>query len=212
MTQRLWSERTLWDAGYRLVAGVDEVGRGALAGPLVSAAVIFPCNLCADTVANGLQDVDDSKLLTPKERQRLAPIIFDAAIAVAVGVVAVEEIDAFGIAAANRIAMERAVEQLTVGPEALLLDAAVIDRALPQIGLIDGDACCLSIAAASIVAKVTRDRLMVDYHGVDHRYGFHMHKGYGTAAHITALALHGPCTIHRQSFAPVAHWAAQSPQ
>lgn len=208
MTERLWSEQILWDSDFRRVAGVDEVGRGALAGPLVSAAVIFPSDLRVGALANDLCCVNDSKLLSPKERRRLAPIITGAAIAVAVSMVGVDEIDAFGIAAANRIAMERAVDLLSVAPDALLLDATVIDRAPPQIGLIDGDTCSLSIAAASILAKVARDRFMEDYHGVDHRYGFHLHKGYGTALHLAALAHHGPCSLHRQSFAPVARCMA----
>jgi ribonuclease HII len=146
----------------------------------------------------------------PNERQRLDLIIRDAAVAVGIGMVAVHEIDCFGIAAANRMAMERAVANLTVAPEVLLIDAAVTDLGLPQIGLIDGDARSLSIAAASIVAKVYRDRLMVDCHSSDDRYGFHVHKGYGTPAHLMALEHHGPCYLHRHSFAPVARCAEPS--
>jgi len=194
----------LWESGYKLVAGVDEVGRGALAGPLVAAAVIFPCQ---HAFTQDFARIDDSKQLSPNERQRLVPIILEVAVAVAIGLVDVDEIDAFGIAAANRIAMERAVERLPVEPDALLLDATVTDLGCPQVGLIDGDVRCLSIAAASIVAKVARDGMMSAFHRADHRYGFHLHKGYGTAAHLSALAQHGPCAIHRRSFAPVARRA-----
>jgi ribonuclease HII len=146
----------------------------------------------------------DSKQLTPQERIRLLPLICAEAIAVAIGVVDVSELDAIGVSAANRIAMERAVSALPVRPDALILDAVTLDLDLPQVGLIDGDTRSLSIAAASIIAKVTRDRIMLECHERDPRFGFAGHKGYCTADHLAALDRHGPCAHHRRSFAPVA--------
>jgi ribonuclease HII len=198
-------ERAFWTAGYRFVAGVDEVGRGAMAGPLVAAAVILPADALSPPSATSpaLAEVRDSKLLTGEERQRLMPAICAVATAVAVGLVEADELDLIGVGPANRLAMERAVDALPVRPEALLLDATTLDLDLPQVGLIDGDARCLSIAAASIVAKVTRDRFMAACHGADPRFGFAAHKGYATADHLAALDRHGPGPLHRRCFAPV---------
>jgi ribonuclease HII len=203
--QLLNHEQPLWRAGYQFVAGVDEVGRGALAGPLVAAAVVLPFEIAAKpTILRQLREIRDSKRLTPETRSRLVPVISVVALGVAVGVVEAEELDAIGVAAANRLAMERAVEKLPIAPQALLLDAMTIDLAIPQIGLIDGDALSLSIASASIVAKVTRDRIMEEWHWVDDRYGFQAHKGYGTSYHLNAIRNHGPCWCHRRSFRPCA--------
>ncbi len=155
--QLLNHEHQLWRAGFQFVAGVDEVGRGALAGPLVAAAVILPIETAAKpTLLRQLHEIRDSKLLTPGTRSRLVPVICDVALSVSVGLVEAEELDAIGVAAANRLAMERAVEKLPIVPQALLLDAITVDVGLPQIGLINGDALSISIASASIVAKVTR--------------------------------------------------------
>ena len=199
-------ERSFWRAGLQRVAGVDEVGRGALAGPLVAAAVVLPC--CAGPALRRMRatliDVRDSKLLPPERRQQLVGPICAVADAVAVGVVEAGELDAIGVGAANRQAMERAVNALAIEVDALVLDACVLDLGLPQVGLIDGDATCLSIAAASIIAKVMRDRIMVEADGIDPRFGFAEHKGYGTAAHLERLARFGPGPIHRRCFAPVA--------
>jgi len=196
-------ERVLWQAGFELIAGVDEVGRGALAGPLVAAAVVLPSEFTRTAERHpDVHRIRDSKLLAPETRSNLVPVICEIAAAVAIGVVEADELDQVGLAAANRLAMERAVERLPVHPSALLLDAMTIDLGLPQIGLIDGDAISLSIAAASIVAKVTRDRIMDECHVVDVRYGFESHKGYGTKSHIAALRDHGPCWCHRRSFRP----------
>ena len=199
------AEQAFWRSGLRRVAGVDEVGRGAMAGPLVAAAVVLPSctgpalrRLCAT-----LSGVRDSKLLRPDQREALLPVVIQAADAVGIGVVDVDELDAIGVGAANRLAMERAVLDLRCDLDALLLDACVVDLALPQVGLIDGDARCLSIAAASIVAKVTRDRAMIAYHATDPRFGFAEHKGYCTPAHLAALTACGPGPWHRRSFAPV---------
>ena len=196
-------ERAFWRVGLERVAGVDEVGRGALAGPLVAAAVVLPA--CAGwelrRLRGALARVRDSKLLTPEQRETILEEVRAAAAAVAIGLVPPDELDAIGLSAANRLAMERAALALAVEPDALLLDACVVDLGLPQVGPIRGDAHCLSIAAASIVAKVTRDRLMVEHDRLDPRYGFALHKGYGTAAHLAALRAHGPGPIHRRSFA-----------
>lgn len=195
-------ERQLWDGGYARIAGVDEVGRGALAGPLVAAAVILPDHneLEADPF---WRTIADSKVLGPKRRTELARLIHQSSAVVSIAEVSVAEIDAIGLGAANRTAMERAVLGLSTEPDMLVIDAMTLDLDTPQVGIIDGDACSMSIAAASIVAKVHRDALMVAYEATHGRYGFAKHKGYGVATHLTALSTHGPCEIHRQSFAPV---------
>jgi ribonuclease HII len=204
-------EAALWAAGWPLVAGVDEVGRGALAGPLVAAAVVLPMRAPRQraSLARALAGVRDSKCLTPERREALVEPIVAVASAVGIGRVEVDELDAVGLGAANRMAMERAVLALGVETDALLLDACVLDLGLPQIGLIDGDARVLSIAAASIVAKVARDRLMRDLDAIDDRYGFAQHKGYGSALHLERLARFGPCQHHRRCFAPVGACAAE---
>lgn len=198
-------ERDFWNAGYVLVAGVDEVGRGALAGPLVAAAVIFDRAVIEKRSRREkiVASVKDSKLMTRQARESSLEIIEGSAAAIGIGLVECQEIDALGMTAANRLVMERAVFGLELSPSALLLDAFVTDLGMPQVGLIDGDARCLSIAAASIVAKVTRDRLMCSLHAQDSRYGFDQHVGYGTPEHLRALAEFGPAAYHRRSFRPV---------
>lgn len=196
------AERAFWRADFGLVAGVDEVGRGSLAGPLVAAAVVLPA--CSGwtlrRLRNDLAQVRDSKALRPEVREELLCRIEACAVAVAIGMVEAGELDAIGVGPANRLAMERAVFALPQEPDALLLDACVVDLGMPQVGAIRGDAASLSIAAASIVAKVTRDRIMVGHHAVDDRYGFEVHKGYGTPVHLAALRRYGPGPIHRRSF------------
>lgn len=195
-------ERACWQAGWRLVAGVDEVGRGALAGPLVAAAVVLPIEV--ESRLDALRGLTDSKLLTPAQRDRWYDAIHKTALALGVGLVECGELDEIGVGPANRIAMERAVLALPLEPDVLVLDATVVDLGIPQVGFIDGDAICLSIAAASIVAKVTRDRIMATCEGDEPRYGFAVHKGYGTPAHLAALRRHGPGPLHRRCFDPVA--------
>lgn len=203
--RRFHWERDFWEAGYEFVAGVDEVGRGALAGPLVAAAVMFDASELRrrsrrdDIVAS----IRDSKLMSRSARETSLALIERCAIGIGIGQVECGEIDQFGISAANRLAMERAILALCQLPSIVLLDAVVTDLEMPQIGMIDGDAKCLSIAAASIVAKVTRDRLMCEWHEIDGRYGFDRHVGYGTPAHLRALASYGPAACHRRSFKPV---------
>ncbi|MFN8676762.1 MAG: ribonuclease HII [Thermomicrobiales bacterium] len=191
------------------VAGVDEVGRGAMAGPLVAAAVILPACRRED-LGEALAGVRDSKLLTHERRVTMLTDIEAVAQSIGVGVVPVDEVDRMGLGAANRIAMERAVLQLDVEAEALVIDACVIDLGLPQLGPIDGDALSLSIAAASIVAKVTRDRIMIDLAAEEDRYGFELHKGYCSPLHKARLAEHGPSVHHRRCFSPVASWGEPS--
>jgi ribonuclease HII len=196
-------ETDLWSAGYRRVAGVDEVGRGAWAGPLVAAAVILPAD--AHAVAPLLGAVDDSKKLTPRTRERLFDVIQAHAEAIGVGNASAEEIDAVGIAQANRLALARAIGHLGVQPDFVLLDFFTLPQLpLPQRGVPHGDARSLSIASASVIAKVTRDRWMAEQDDSHPGYDFARHKGYGTAMHSAALTALGPCVLHRRSFAPVA--------
>jgi ribonuclease HII len=193
-------ELALWRAGYTRVAGVDEVGRGPLAGPVVAAAVVLPPFFEAEWLAR----VRDSKALTVRQRELLSEAIRRDALAYGVGLRPARVIDEIGLAGAQREAVGDALALLCVPPEFLLLDAFVHrPAALDQIALIGGDALCASIACASIVAKVARDRMLC---GLDRRfpgYGLAEHKGYGTSAHRAALARLGPSPIHRRSFAPV---------
>ena len=183
--------------GYRLVAGLDEAGRGPLAGPVVAAAVVLP-RRCL------LAGLNDSKQLTEAERERLYGEILQRALGVGVGRASEQEIDAMNILEATRLAMCRAIQALPSVPDYLLLDALELPAVhLPQRAIIKGDTLSVSIAAASVVAKVTRDRLMGEYHRQYPQYNFQAHKGYGTAEHLRMLAEHGPCAIHRRSFRPV---------
>ncbi len=183
--------------GYRLVAGLDEAGRGPLAGPVVAAAVMLP-RRCL------LAGLNDSKQLTEAERERLYGEIHRRAVGIGVGQASEREIDAMNILEATRLAMGRAIQALPSMPEYLLLDAIELPAIhLPQRAIIKGDTLSVSIAAASVIAKVTRDRLMGEYHRQYPQYNFQAHKGYGTAEHLRMLAAHGPCAIHRRSFRPV---------
>jgi len=187
--------------GYCFIAGLDEAGRGCLAGPVVAAAVILPLEKDCLSIFVGVRD---SKQLLPHARESLYQVIMQHAVAVAVGFGSVALIDERNILQATKYAMRAAIAELSTAPQALLLDALLLsDISLPQRSIIKGDASCLSIAAASIVAKVTRDRLMLELHELYPAYGFAQHKGYGTEAHLAALHEHGACPIHRRSFAPV---------
>ncbi|MEW5988605.1 MAG: ribonuclease HII [Chloroflexota bacterium] len=187
--------------GLRYVAGVDEAGRGALAGPVVAAAVILP--LDQPDLLVRLGGVRDSKQLTPSQREQLYPLIVQCALAHGIGSRTAAEIDQLGIVRANQQAMGAAVSQLRPAAETLLIDGPHPLPAcpLPQQAIVKGDSLSLSIAAASILAKVTRDRLMVALAAEYPQYGFERHKGYGTAAHRAALTQYGPCPFHRRSFA-----------
>lgn len=192
-------ETAFHDAGLLTVVGIDEAGRGALAGPLVAGCVLLNPKAIPGLSAS----VRDSKLLSHAQRVRAFQLVVESSLAVAIGIVTVDEIDQLGIGPCNRLALERAVERLPLDPDAILCDAFVIEHSAPQVGLIDGDARCISISAASIIAKVTRDRIMVEHDARYSAYGFARHAGYGTVRHLEALRLHGPCAEHRHSFAPV---------
>jgi ribonuclease HII len=196
-------EMALFEQGYCFIAGIDEAGRGCLAGPVVAAAVMLPLPL-PDAFAACLAGVRDSKQLTAQAREKLSLSIVDCAISVGVGTGSVELIDERNILQATKAAMRSAFMQLAPPPQALLLDAVQLPNiAIPQRSIIKGDALCLSIAAASIIAKVTRDHLMLQLHAQYPAYGFNQHKGYGTPAHLDALRQYGVSPIHRRSFAPV---------
>ncbi len=188
-------ERVLWRTGVRWIAGVDEVGVGPLAGPVVAAAVVFPPGVEID-------GVDDSKKLDRETRERLAVEIHEKAEGVAIAAAEVEEIDRINIYHAALLAMRRAVEALPMVPQHVLVDARQVPGLpMPQNPFNKGDGINFSIAAASIVAKVHRDRLMVELDGAYPAYGFARHKGYATAEHQEAIRRHGPCPVHRQSYA-----------
>ena len=189
-------ERAAREKGFRVIAGLDEAGRGALFGPVFAAAVV----LDPDRPIRGL---DDSKELTPERREVLAPRIRERAIAWAVAAADAFEIDRFNILQAARLAMRRAVQQLRAPCDYLLVDAVNVDVALPQKALIHGDALCFSIAAASILAKVARDAALTEWDRVFPEYGLAHNKGYSTPEHIEALERIGPTTLHRFSFEPV---------
>ena len=194
-------ENALWGKGTTYVAGVDEVGRGPIAGPVVAGAVIFP----QDIDESSLIGIRDSKELRASARERMDLRIHEVALAVGIGRASVREVDALGIVGATRRAMSRAIGKLSPQPQALLIDALSLPGIdLPQQCPIKGDRVSLSIAAASIVAKVARDRMMVEADRRYPGYGFSRNKGYGTREHMGALELQGPCIIHRVSFAPVA--------
>lgn len=193
--ERFSYEKQFWQKG-ELVAGVDEVGRGPLAGPVVTAAVIIDHNF-------DLLEVNDSKKLSPEKRLQLYPKILSEAVSVGIGVKSVAVIDQINIYEADRQAMAQAVKALDVKPDALLVDAMNVPIDIPQIELIKGDAKSNSIAAASIVAKVFRDKLMDDYDKIYPQYGFPRNAGYGTKEHVEALKKYGPTPIHRKTFAPV---------
>ena len=199
-------EHRLEDSGFRFVAGIDEVGRGPLAGPVTAAAVVMPREI--PEAWFGL--IRDSKQMSPAQRAFAYEQIGRHARAVGVGSSTPFEIDSIGIVPATRLAMTRAIDDLGVAPDHLLIDAVFLpDVSVPQTPIIKGDTISISIAAASIVAKVTRDRLMAEsYEARFPGYGFARNKGYGTAEHKEALRRLGPCAIHRHSFAPVRSAAA----
>ena len=196
-------EKPLWAQGSRLIAGVDEVGRGSLFGPVVAAAVILD-------PAYRIRGLRDSKLLPEKDRDRLAEKIREHALAIAIAAVDAARIDQLNIYHASRLAMLEAVAQLVPRPEHLLIDALRIDFDCPQTAIIHGDALSASIAAASIIAKVERDRMVRQWDPVFPIYGLRTNKGYYTRKHIQVLREHGPSPLHRLSFAPV--WQASTPQ
>ena len=208
MSAKFWNrlsyERELWQKGLTLVAGVDEAGCGPLAGPVFAAAVVFPCAWSEKGLASGLRGLNDSKQLTETQRERYYSILTsNPEIQWAVASVDVEMIDRINIRQAAWRAMNFALDQLSPPPEHVLVDGLKIKwLQYPQTALVQGDARSYSIAGASVVAKVTRDRLMGEYDRLYPGYGFAGHKGYGTPQHLAAIQALGPCPIHRRSFAP----------
>src|SRR5882672_3556381 len=196
-------EKRMWQLGARLVAGVDEVGRGSLFGPVVAAAVILD-------PAYRIRGLRDSKLLPAERREILAERIREHAVAWAIAAVDAARIDQINIYQASKVAMHQAVTQLSSAPDHLLVDAMKLDFDIPQHAIIHGDALSVSIAAASILAKVERDRMIIEWDPVFPAYGLKSNKGYSTPKHLAALREHGPSPLHRQSFAPV--WQAPVPQ
>lgn len=188
---------------YRYIAGLDEAGRGALAGPVAAAAVMLP--LDNPDALDALREVNDSKQLSAKKRDVLFELIIQHALAYGIGLESAEVIDGIGILPATKLAMQTAVSQLRPAAEYLLIDGRIRLKSipLPQQAIIRGDSLSLSIAAASILAKVTRDRLMIELDPHHLQYGFAQHKGYGTAMHLAALEKLGPTPHHRHSFAPI---------
>ena len=190
----LFFERKYWSEGIEIIAGVDEAGRGPLAGPVVAAAVVFPKEVY-------LEGVDDSKKLSPHRREQLFPLIHERAVGVGIGVVSHEEIDRINIYQASILAMRKALDQLSMVPSLVLADGnSFRHETLRFENIIKGDARSFTIAAASIIAKVTRDGLMREYDKLFPGYGFAKHKGYGTREHVEAIRQNGLCEIHRRSF------------
>lgn len=189
-------ERLAYQEGASFIAGVDEVGRGPLAGPVVAAAVILPKNI---------EDLgfDDSKKLSASKREEIYRLIQEKAIAIGIGIVDADIIDQVNIYQASRLAMQQAVSELKIQPDYLLIDAMKIDVNTPQIGIIKGDAKSISIAAASIVAKQVRDQMMQEFDELYPGYDFSNNAGYGTPKHLEGLKTKGICPIHRKTFAPV---------
>ena len=189
-------ERLAYQEGASFIAGVDEVGRGPLAGPVVAAAVILPKNI---------EDLgfDDSKKLSASKREEIYRLIQEKAIAIGIGIVDADIIDQVNIYQASRLAMQQAVSELKIQPDYLLIDAMKIDVNTPQIGIIKGDAKSISIAAASIVAKQVRDQMMQEFDELYPGYDFSNNAGYGTPKHLEGLNKKGICPIHRKTFAPI---------
>ncbi len=194
LPENLKIEHSIWQFGKKRIAGVDEAGRGPLAGPVVAAAVIFPPYFY-------IPEVKDSKKLTPRKREELYALIQEHAIAYGIGLVTPEEIDRINIRQATFKAMRMAIGQLALSPDYILFDGYELpEKIFPQEAIIHGDALSFTIAAASILAKVYRDRLMIEYDKQFPQYGFARHKGYGTAQHREAVRKFGPSPIHRKSF------------
>lgn len=187
-------EKTLRQKGYALIAGVDEAGRGPLAGPVVAGAVILPCR-------SSICDLKDSKLLSEKKRQKVYEEIKQTALSYTFAVVDENYIDTYNILNATYLAMKKAVEKLSMKPDFVLVDALKIPNMdIPQEGVIKGDRLCACIAAASIVAKVERDKIMDAYDSKYPQYGFYKNKGYATKSHVESIKMYGRCPIHRKSF------------
>jgi ribonuclease HII len=197
MNPTLKYENRLKRKGYKLIAGVDEVGRGAWAGPVVAAAVILPANF-------HVQDIQDSKLLTPKKREELYWLICDRALTYSIAFISHQVVDKQGLAWVNKMVIKRAVQKMRPQPDYVLVDAVQISKtSMPFEAIIGGDRISKTIAAASIIAKVARDRHLIKLEKKFPQYGFAKHKGYGTKLHYEMICKHGVCEVHRKSFAPI---------
>lgn len=196
LEQMLRYEKELYSQGFQALAGIDEVGRGPLAGPVVAAAVILPKN-CK------IRGLNDSKKIPKKKHEEIYQAVLDQALSVGIGIVDSQVIDQVNIYQATKLAMKEAVSKLELAPDFLLIDAMELDLPIGQQAIIKGDANSLSIAAASILAKVTRDRIMADYDQAYPGYDFSKNAGYGTKAHLEGLERHGVSPIHRRTFEPI---------
>ena len=199
----LYEEQELFASGYKLVAGIDEAGRGPLAGPVVAACVVLQNDFPADDPY--IEIIKDSKQMTERKREEAFKIIYTLPLEVGIGICDHKTIDRINILQASFLAMKKAISALKQKPEYILLDGnlKIPNLSIPQKPIVNGDKLVFAIAAASIVAKVTRDRIMKDEHQKFPQYGFDKHKGYGTKKHLARLADAGPSAIHRKSFAPV---------
>jgi ribonuclease HII len=195
MNNEMWAiENELYDEGYQLICGIDEAGRGPLAGPVCAAAVILPANA-------EIPGLNDSKKLSDKKRRELLPLIKETAVAYAIVMVDEKTIDEINILQATFRAMEQAANQLNIKPDYILVDGNKLPAlSVPAKAVVHGDSLSASIAAASVLAKVTRDDFMLEQAKQYPEYGFDIHKGYGTKAHTAAILEHGPCAIHRTTF------------
>jgi ribonuclease HII len=204
-SDRFEFERALWTQGVARVAGVDEAGRGPLAGPVVAAVAILPAKWAESGLPHELEGLNDSKQLTAVQREKFFAFLTACTeVQFAIAQVGAGQIDAINILRATHRAMNDALAQLRPAPEHALVDGRPVKTMrVPQTAIVQGDARSYSIAAASVLAKVTRDRLMLEFDRQWPKYGFAEHKGYGTAQHLAAIAAHGPCPIHRRSFAPL---------
>lgn len=196
MNDLLEYEKELYEKGIKYIAGIDEVGRGPLCGPVVACACILPLNY-------HLEGLNDSKKLTEKKREKLYEILIKDAVSYGLGIIPPARIDEINILEATKEAMKEAVKNLNVKPEHLLIDAVKLDIDIPSTSIIKGDALSASIAAASIIAKVTRDRMMIELGNKYPEYGYEKHKGYGTKAHIEAVKKYGVKDFYRFTFAPI---------
>ncbi len=202
-TAPLTYEAEWWAQGVTRIAGLDEAGRGPWAGPVVAAAVILPAQ--RPDLPSLLDGVRDSKECSPEQREALFPVVWRVAVAAGIGAASPREVEELNVVGATRLAMMRALACLRVAPDALLIDGKRLrlDTPLPQQSLLAGDRHSLSVAAASILAKVSRDRMMREAHKDYPQYGFGQHKGYGTAQHQAALETCGPCLLHRRTYGPI---------
>ncbi|MFH1288468.1 MAG: ribonuclease HII [bacterium] len=194
MKNNLFYEKSIWSRGNNFIAGIDEVGRGPLAGPVIACAVILPKGFY-------LEEIDDSKKLSSRKREELFHVIKKEAVSIGLGRVEEDVIDRINIRQASFLAMKKAVINLKIRPDYLLVDGEKIPQIdIQQIPIVKGDSLSFTISSASIIAKVTRDRLMDEYHHVWPEYNFREHKGYGTSKHLLLLKKYGPCPIHRRSY------------